>query len=72
MICNDCYARIGCSRKPTPDDRCNYYVKGSGIELDDNLEVNPIDTMEYDYDEIKKMLKDVDPDLLKSLYDKSG
>ena len=72
MICKDCYSRTGCSRKPTPDDRCNYYVKGSGIELDDNLEVNPIDTIECDYDEIKKLLKEIDQDMLKSVYDDKG
>jgi hypothetical protein len=70
MICSDCYHKIGCSRKPTPDDRCDYYIKGSGIELDDGLEVNPIDTLEYDYDEIKKLIKDIDPDLLDTLSDK--
>ena len=72
MICKDCYSRISCSRKPTPDDRCDYYVKGSAIELDDNLVVNPIDTMEYDYDDIKKLLKDMNPEVLKYLDGKNG
>lgn len=67
MICNGCYHNIGCSRKPTPDDRCDCYIKGSSIELDDNLEVNPIDTLEYDYDEIKKLINGIEPDLLKTL-----
>jgi len=56
MICECCYYRIGCKRRPSQSDRCDFYLKNGEVGLDENLDVNPLDTMEYDYEEIKRLL----------------
>jgi len=59
MICECCYYRAGCQRRPSPSGRCDFYLKNGDVELDENLDVNPLDTFEYDYEEIKQLF-DVD------------
>jgi hypothetical protein len=45
--------------KPTPDERCENYLKDGRIDLDDDLDINPMDTFTFDYDTLKKLFKDV-------------
>ncbi len=59
MICDRCYHHDGCKRKPTPEERCEFYVKNGRIDLDDELDVNPMDTFTFDYDTLKKLFKDL-------------
>jgi hypothetical protein len=59
LICDCCYHRQGCNRKPTPDERCENYLKDGRIDLDDDLDINPMDTFTFDYDTLKKLFKDV-------------
>ena len=35
MICERCYHYKGCKQKPTPEGRCNDYLKDGRIDLDD-------------------------------------
>lgn len=59
LICERCYHHKGCKRQLTPEGRCDFYVKDGRIDLDDDLEVNPMDTMTFDYDTLKKLFKDL-------------
>ena len=59
MICDCCYHRKGCNLKPTPDERCESYLKDGRIDLDDDLDINPMDTFTFDYDTLKKLFEDV-------------
>ena len=59
MICEQCYHKKGCKRKPTPQERCEFYVKDGPIDLDEDLDVNPMDTFTFDYDTLKKLFKDI-------------
>jgi hypothetical protein len=58
LICDRCYHTKGCKRTPTPDERCEFYVKDGRIDLDDDLDINPMDTFTFDYDTLKKLFKD--------------
>jgi hypothetical protein len=55
MICDCCYYRIGCKRRPSASGRCDFFLKNGEVGLDDHLDVNPLDTVEYDYEEIKRL-----------------
>jgi hypothetical protein len=66
LICERCYHRNGCKRKPTADGRCDDYLKDGRIGLDDDLDVNPMDTFTFDYDTLKKLFNDAQKDTLKS------
>lgn len=65
MICERCYHHKGCKQKPTPEGRCNDYLKDGRIDLDDELDINPTDTFTFDYDTIKKLFKDLHEEQLK-------
>ena len=54
MICNTCFLKPGCERKLGKDGRCRYYVKEGQIGFDDDMDVNPLDTMTFDYDDMKR------------------
>ena len=54
MICNTCFLRPGCERKVDEDGRCRFYVKEGQIEFDDDVDVNPLDTLTFDYDDMKR------------------
>lgn len=60
MICDDCYHRSDCEKKPDENGRCSSYLKDSKVVIDDDMEVNPMDTLTFDYDDIKRMLEEVD------------
>jgi hypothetical protein len=45
------------------DGRCGYFIKNSKVEIDDDVEVNPMDTMTYDYDDLKKLFEDTSIDI---------
>ena len=60
MICDDCYHRSDCEKKPDENGRCNSYLKDSKVVIDEDMEVNPMDTLTFDYDDIKRMLEEVD------------
>jgi hypothetical protein len=66
LICERCYHHKGCKQKPTPDGRCNDYLKDGRIDLDDELDINPMDTFTFDYDTLRKLFKDLHEDQLKS------
>jgi hypothetical protein len=65
LICERCYHHKGCKRKPTPQGRCDEYLKDGRIDLDDVLDINPMDTFTFDYDTIKKLFKDLHEEQLK-------
>lgn len=66
MICKCCFHQKGCQQKPTPDDRCRDYLKDGRIDLDEEFDINPMDTFTFDYDTLKKLFKDLHEDRLKS------
>ena len=55
-ICRDCYQRTACDKKKGNVERCDDYLKDSKIGLTDNVDVNPMDTLQFDYDDIKKLV----------------
>jgi hypothetical protein len=65
LICERCYHHKGCKQKPTPEGRCNDYLKDGRIDLDDELDINPMDTFTFDYDTLKKLFKDLPEEQLK-------
>lgn len=56
MICEQCYLRPGCHRRIAEDERCDFYVKKSAIKLGEDSDVNPMDTVEFEYSDLKQML----------------
>ena len=60
MICKGCYYEGGCTLKPTSEDRCNVFLKKKKINMGNNASVNPMDTIEVDYDDLKKLLQNTD------------
>lgn len=66
MICDRCYHQKGCNLKPAQDERCENYLKDGRIDLDDDLDINPMDTFTFDYDTLKKLFKDVNEVNLKT------
>ena len=62
MICEDCYHHLDCERQPDETGRCGFYMKKSKVEIGDEFDVNPMDTMTFDYDDIKKLFEDTDLD----------
>jgi len=56
MICDQCYLQPGCHRRIAPDDRCDFYVKKSAIRLGQDSDVNPMDTVEFEYSDLKELL----------------
>ena len=63
LLCKACYHELGCSRRVDESGRCSYFLKNSKVELDDDVEVNPMDTMTYDYDDLKKLFEDTSIDI---------
>ena len=57
LICDNCYRRLDCDEFPDKNGRCKHYLKDSEIELCDDLNVNPLDTGEFDYDDLKFSLR---------------
>ena len=43
--------------------RCSYFIKNSKVEIDDDVKVNPMDTITYDYDDLKKLIKQTSTDI---------
>ena len=37
------------------DDRCAFYLKDKKVEIEDGVDVNPLDTEQFDYDDIKRI-----------------
>lgn len=62
MLCQNCYHRIGCERQLDDEGRCQLYVKNGQVEIDDEVGVNPMDTITFDYDDIKNLFGDIDLD----------
>ena len=56
MICEDCYYRSDCKEKPDESGRCSSFLKKSKVLIGDDMEVNPLDTQTFDYDDIKRMI----------------
>ncbi|HHP7233977.1 MAG TPA: hypothetical protein ACFCUC_05040 [Desulfobacterales bacterium] len=56
MICKQCYLQPGCHRKTDPDGRCDFYVKKSAVKLGEDSDVNPMDTIEFEYSDLKQLL----------------
>ena len=57
LICDSCYNRLDCDKILKKDGRCALYLKEGKIELNKELEVNPLDTIEFDYDDFKLISK---------------
>jgi hypothetical protein len=66
LICERCYHHKGCKQKPSPDGRCDGYLKDGRIGLDEDIEINPMDTLTIDYETLKKFFKDLNEEQLKS------
>ena len=60
MICNDCYHKPACEKQPDENGRCSFFVKSSKVDIGENVDVNPMDTQTFDYDDLKEMLDDSD------------
>jgi hypothetical protein len=67
MICDQCYYRSDCEEIPDQNGRCSNYLKDGDISCSDDFIINPTDTMEYDYDVIKKVLNATSKENLLSL-----
>ena len=63
MLCECCYHEMECNRELDENGRCTYFLKNSKVEIDDDVEVNPMDTMTYDYDDLKKLFEDTAIDI---------
>jgi len=63
LLCEDCYHELGCSRQVDESGRCSYFIKNSKVEIDDDVKVNPMDTITYDYDDLKKLIKQTSTDI---------
>jgi hypothetical protein len=55
MICDNCYHREECERTLAEDGRCAFYLKDRKVAIDDGVEVNPMDTEQFDYDDIRRL-----------------
>jgi hypothetical protein len=53
LICDTCYHRQNCNELPNKNGRCRLHLRDSEIELSKDLKVNPLDTAEFDYDDLK-------------------
>ncbi len=58
MICDNCYHHLECERNLTEEGRCAFYLKDRKVAIDDNVEVNPMDTEQFDYDDIRRLFGD--------------
>ena len=59
MICDNCYHLIDCKKSPDEDGRCNEYLKDGDVEINEDVDVNPINTETFDYDDIKRLFGDI-------------
>ena len=55
MICEDCYYQTTCVRQPDENGRCSLYVKKNAVDIGDELGIDPMDTLTFDYEDIKKL-----------------
>ena len=46
MICDKCYHRCDCEELPDKNGRCSEYLKDSEIISDEEMKLNPTDTVE--------------------------
>ena len=60
MICEDCYYQKACDRQPDENGRCLLYVKKTLVDIGDEVGVDPMDTLTFDYEDIKKLFDDTD------------
>ena len=69
MICEDCYYQTTCDRQPDANGRCSLYVKKTRVDIGDELGVDPMDTLTFDYEDIKKLFdeNELTEDQLKKL-----
>ena len=58
MICENCYHHLDCERELPEDDRCAFYLKDKKVEIEDGVDVNPMDTEQFDYDDIKRIFSE--------------
>ena len=55
MICDECHQRSNCEEMPDKNGRCSNYLKDGEIVFGDEMKFNPSDTLEYDYDLLRKI-----------------
>jgi hypothetical protein len=60
LICNDCYHQPACEKQPDENGRCSFFVKSSKVDIGENIDVNPMDTQTFDYDDLKEMFEEGD------------
>jgi hypothetical protein len=60
MICEHCYHQEGCKRQLSEDGRCDQYLKNGRIGLEDGVGINPMDTLTYDYESLKRLFEKLD------------
>ena len=56
-ICNTCSHERACERKLEKDGRCQFYIKDGRVEIDLDLDVNPMDTFTFDYEDLQRILR---------------
>jgi hypothetical protein len=59
MICDNCYHLLDCKKSPDEDGRCGEYLKDGEVEINEDVDVNPINTETFDYDDIKRLFGDI-------------
>ena len=59
-ICKVCFYGGNCSLKPSSRDRCNVFLKNKKIEMGDDVSINPMDTMQMSYEDLKELIEDLD------------
>ena len=57
MICDKCYHQSNCEELPDKNGRCSEYLKDDEIIFDEEMKLNPTDTIEYNYDHLKNAYK---------------
>jgi len=60
MICDQCYYKVGCRRKPTEDGRCSFYVKASKVKIKADKDVNPMDTAEFGAEDLRRLFEEIE------------
>lgn len=57
MICKNCSHQKACERQLDEDGRCTYFIKQGHVEIDGGIDIDPMDTFIYDYEDLQRMIK---------------
>ena len=59
LICDTCCHHLNCEELPDENGRCELHLKEGDIELGEDLTINPMDTTEFNYDDLKNLSKNL-------------